>query len=189
MDLFFSAFAFTQRHFYSTNKDLNGSMETMTLSLIAAIGKNNELGKDNQLLWNLPADMKHFRDTTRGHAVIMGRKTFESIGKALPNRRNIVITRDQNYSAEGIEVVHSMEEALELFKNTAEEVFNIGGAEIYKAGIPFANKLYITHVDEAFEADSFFPEINDSWKKDSEKIQEADSENQYRLAFTEYIKK
>ncbi len=161
----------------------------MILSLIAAIGKNNELGKDNQLLWHLPADMKHFRDTTRGHAVIMGRKTFESIAHALPNRRNIVITRDQNYSAEGIEVAHSMEEALELFKNTDEEVFDIGGAEMYKMSLPYADKLYITHVDQAFDADTFFPTIDDSWKKSSEKIQEADNENQYRLVFTEYIKK
>ena len=161
----------------------------MTLSLIAAIGHNNELGKDNHLLWDLPADMKHFRDTTRGHAVIMGRKTHESIGRPLPNRRNIVITRDMNYAREGVEVVHSIEEALELFKDTDEEVFNIGGAEIYKAGMPFANKLYITHVGSSFEADSFFPEIDSSWQKNSEQTYPADAENAYPLTFIEYIKK
>ncbi len=165
----------------------------MTLSLIAAIGQHNELGKDNQLLWNLPADMKHFRDTTRGHSVIMGRKTFESIlaslGHPLPNRRNIVITRDMDYQKDGVEIVHSIEEALELFKNTDEEVFDIGGAEIYKAGIPFANKLYITHVGASFDADSFFPEIDSSWQKNSEIVFSPDEDNLYPMTFTEYIKK
>src|SRR3989338_1558698 len=118
----------------------------MILSLIAAIGKNNELGKNNTLLFHLPADMKFFRDTTRGHAVIMGRKTFESLPGILPNRRNVIITRDQNYKKEGIEVVHSIEEAVNLFNNPpagGEEVFIIGGAEIYKQAMPIADKLYI----------------------------------------------
>lgn len=179
--------------FYSTKKGTLRYYTYMTLSLIAAIGKNNELGKDNKLLWDLPADMQHFRDTTRGHAVIMGRKTLESIlsslGHPLPNRRNVVITRDINYQKEGVEVVHSIQEALELFKDTDEEVFNIGGAEIYKLGIPFANKLYLTHIDQTFDADSFFPEITHDWQKDSEKVFEPDQENRYRLTFTEYIKK
>lgn len=131
------------------------------ISLIAAIGKNNELGKNNQLLWNMPADMKHFRDTTRGHTVIMGRKTFESIGKPLPNRKNIIITRDKTYLRHGVDVVHSLDEAIKLTKvSTTEEIFIIGGAEIYKQGIAVADKLYITHVNANFpEADTFFPEI------------------------------
>jgi dihydrofolate reductase len=161
----------------------------MTLSLIAAVGQNNELGKNNQLLWNLPADMKHFRDTTRGHAVIMGRKTFQSIGRALPNRRNIVVTRDQNFSAEGIEVVHSIQEALDLFKNTDEEIFDIGGAELYKLGMPFANKLYVTHIGASFDADSYFPAIDSSWQKESENAQLPDEDNLYPMTFTVYIKK
>lgn len=137
----------------------------MLISIIAAIGKNNELGKDNQLLWNIPEDMKHFRDTTRGHVVIMGRKTFESIGKALPNRRNIVITRDANYSKDGVDVTNSLEEAIRLCENS-EEVFIIGGGEIYKQALPFASKLYITHVHKEYDADKFFPEIKESdWIK------------------------
>ncbi len=162
----------------------------MTLSLIAAIGKNNELGKNNTLLWNMPADMKHFRDTTRGHTVIMGRKTFESIGRPLPNRRNIVITRDNQYQKDGIEVVHSMEEALALVKDSDEEVFNIGGSEIYKVGMPFADKLYITHIDGSFDADAFFPEIkNTEWEQSSTEPYEKDAENPYNYSFTVYTKR
>src|SRR6185436_89307 len=101
------------------------------ISLVAAIGKNNELGKGNDLLWKLPADMQHFIKTTTGHPVLMGRKTFESIGKPLPKRRNIVITRDKTYKHEGVEVVHSIEEALGLL-DKKEEIMIIGGAEIYK---------------------------------------------------------
>ena len=116
------------------------------ISIIAAIGKNNELGKGNTLLWHMPADMKYFRDTTRGHAVIMGRKTFESLKEPLPNRKNIIITRDKNYLRHGVDVVHSLEEAINLSKNNGEEVFIIGGAEIYKQAILIADKLYINHV-------------------------------------------
>jgi dihydrofolate reductase len=129
------------------------------ISIISAIGKNNELGKKNELLWKFPADMKHFKEITSGHPVIMGRKTFESIGRPLPNRRNIVITRDKNYLRHGVDVVYSLEEALKLFE-TNEEVFIIGGAEIYKQAMEFADKLYITNIEaEDKNADAFFPEI------------------------------
>ncbi|MCE9549224.1 dihydrofolate reductase, partial [Candidatus Nomurabacteria bacterium] len=101
------------------------------ISLIAAIGKNNELGKGNTLLWHMPTDMAHFRDTTRGHTVIMGRKTFESLKGPLPKRKNMVVTRDENYKKDGIEVVHSLTEAVEKTKDE-EEVFIIGGGELYK---------------------------------------------------------
>ena len=132
------------------------------ISLIAAIGKNNELGKGNTLLWSMPADMKHFQETTRGHTVVMGRKTFESIGRPLPNRKNIVITRDENYSRQNIDIARSLEEALELAKlEKNEEIFIIGGAEIYKQAILLADKLYITHIDaEDKNADVFFPKID-----------------------------
>ena len=160
----------------------------MIFSLISAIGTHNELGKENKLLWDLPADMKHFRDTTRGHAVIMGRKTFESIGRPLPNRRNIIVTRNADYKSEGIEIVSSLEEALDLFKDTDEEVFCIGGAEMYKQSIPLANKLYITHVESTFDADAFFPEIDSSWKKVSEEKHEVDTEHAYPLSFVTYEK-
>lgn len=160
-------------------------------SLIAAIGKNNELGKDNTLLWNMPNDMKYFRETTRGHSVIMGRKTFESIGRPLPNRRNIVITRDMNYTKEGIEIVHSLDEALKIFENKNEEVFIIGGAEIYKQAIEKIDKLYITEIDGEFpEADTFFPIIDkEIWKETKKENHTKDETNPYEYAFVIYERK
>lgn len=170
----------------------------MILSLIAAIGKNNELGKDNHLLWKLPADMKHFRTITSGHPVIMGRKTFESIGRALPNRRNIIITRDVNYAHDGIEVTHSLDEALRLvaleqgrkFEENQDEVeaFIIGGGQIYVEALPKAQKLYISHVDSEIEADIFFPAIGPEWKKVSEEKHPADADNEHSFIFTQYKK-
>src|SRR5665811_1114134 len=130
------------------------------ISIIAAIGKNNELGKKNTLLWDLPADMKHFRETTKGHTVIMGQKTFESIGRPLPNRRNIVLTKDDNFKTSGIEISKSLESTLASFKDSKEEIFIIGGGQIYKQSIDKADRLYITHVGmEDKEADTYFPEI------------------------------
>lgn len=159
------------------------------ISLIAAIGKNNELGKGNALLFNLPADMKYFRETTSGHGVIMGRKTFESIGRPLPKRRNIVITRDKNYKKEGIEIAHSLEEAVKLF-DRKEEVFIIGGAEIYKQGIEIADKLYITHVNGGDKnADAFFPEIIPIlWNEVSHDEHKKDEKNPLNYTFSVYEK-
>ena len=158
------------------------------ISLIAAIGKNNELGKGNALLWDLPGDLKHFRDTTMLHAVIMGRKTFESIGKPLPNRKNIVITRDVNYKKEGVEVVHSLAEALDLFPDQNEEIFIIGGAELYKQTIDIADRLYITHIDaEDKDADAFFPEIIPVvWNEIKHEEHSADEKNPYPYTFSMY---
>jgi dihydrofolate reductase len=160
------------------------------ISLIAAIGKNNELGKGNALLFNMPADMKHFRDTTRLHTVVMGRKTLESIGKPLPNRRNIVITRNVSYKPSGVEVVHSLAGALDLIKDQKEEIFIIGGAELYKETMPIADKLYITHVDaEDNEADAFFPEIIPiAWNEVSRQEHKKDIENPYDYTFSVYEK-
>lgn len=171
----------------------------MIISIIAAIGKNNELGKDNQLLWQLPADMKHFRDITSGHIVIMGRKTYESIGRPLPNRRNIVITRETDYQKDGIEVVHSLPEALKIasleqgkkFEENDDEieVFIIGGGQIYNEAIGNANKLYITHVDASLPADTYFPEIScEEWEKTSSESHDADEKNPYPYTFSEYRK-
>lgn len=155
------------------------------LSLIVAIGKNNEIGKGNMLLWDLPRDMKYFRETTSGHPVIMGRKTFESIGRALPKRRNIVITRDTSYSQDSIEVVHSLDEAINLFAN--EEVFIIGGAEIYRQAIEKADRLYITEVDGNFEADAFFPEIDKNiWQEKNREHYDRDDENKFDMDFVIY---
>lgn len=160
----------------------------MVISLIAAIGKNNELGKGNTLLWKLPADQKYFKEKTSGHPVIMGRKTFESIGKPLPNRRNIVITRDTNYSREGIEIAHSLSDALEMLKNTKEEIFVIGGAEIYKQTFPIADKLYVTHIDAGDkEADAFFPEIIPVvWNEISHQEHMPDNKNPLKYTFSVY---
>ena len=158
------------------------------ISLIAAIGKNNELGKKNTLLWNMPADMKYFRDTTALHAVVMGRKTFESIGRPLPERRNIVITRDVNYKKTGVEIAHSLAEALDKFPDQKEEVFIIGGAELYKQTIEIADKLYITHVDnEDSDADAFFPEIIPIvWNEIKREAHKADEKNPFNYVFSVY---
>lgn len=160
------------------------------ISLIAAIGKNNELGKDNTLLWHLPADMKYFKDTTALHAVVMGRKTFESLGKPLPNRRNVLITRDVNYKQKGVEIVHSLAGALDLFPDQNEEIFIIGGGELYKQTIPIADKLYITHINaEDAEADSFFPEIIPIvWNEISHKEHKRDDKNPFSYTFSIYEK-
>ncbi len=150
----------------------------MIISLIAAVAKNNIIGGGNTLLWDIPEDMKYFLDTTRGHTVIMGRKTYESIGRPLPKRKNIVITRDATYGAQGIEVVTSLEEALRLasleqgreFEENQDEVevFIIGGGEIYRQAMDKANKLYITEVHQDFEGDTLFPIIDKSiWQETS----------------------
>ena len=160
------------------------------ISLIAAIGKNYELGKGNALLWSMPADMKHFRDTTALHAVVMGRKTFESIGRPLPNRRNVVVTRDADYKKEGVEVVHSLAGALDLFPDTKEEIFIIGGAELYRQTMPIAAKLYITHVDaEDKDADAFFPEIIPVvWNEVRHEEHPKDDKNPFNYTFSVYEK-
>lgn len=163
----------------------------MILSIIAAIGKNNELGKGNDLLWHMPEDMKHFRELTRGHSVIMGRKTFESLPNGpLPNRRNIIITRDKNYKKENTEVVNSIEEAISLFKNIDEEVFIIGGGEIYKQAMEYADKLYITHIEARDkEATTFFPEIIPIvWNEVSHQEHKKDNKNPHDYTFSVYEK-
>jgi len=131
----------------------------MTISIIAAIGKNNELGKGNDLIWHFKDDMKFFKETTTGSTVIMGRKTFESLPKALPNRRNIVISRSRNYSPEGALVVSDIKKALN--EADSDEVFIIGGGTIYKEFLPLADKLYLTEIDaECPDAEVFFPEFD-----------------------------
>ena len=135
--------------------------------MIAAIGKNRELGKGNDLLWKIPDDLKRFKELTKGHPIIMGRKTYESIGRPLPGRSNIVITRDQKWAAEGVITVVSMEEAISLSKTKPgnDEIFIIGGGQIYELGLTCADKLYLTLIDDAKEADSFFPDYELWFKK------------------------
>jgi dihydrofolate reductase len=135
------------------------------ISIIAAIGKNYELGKNNDLLWHISADLKRFKKITSGHPVIMGRKTFDSINnKPLPNRRNIIITHSVGYSLPGVEIVHSVTEALKKIGDD-EEVFILGGATIYEQLLPVSDKMYLTLVDKEYEADTFFPRFDpDQWK-------------------------
>lgn len=132
----------------------------MIISIIVAIAENNAIGKNNELLWHLSGDLKKFKQITTGHTIIMGRKTFESIGKPLPNRRSIVITRNSNYQVpEGVIVAQSLEDAFS-YCYAEKEVFVIGGGQIYKTALPLADKLYLTTVHKNFDADTFFPEIN-----------------------------
>lgn len=133
----------------------------MSVSMIAAVGKNLELGKNNNLIWHFKDDMKFFKETTMGHTVVMGRKTFESLPKALPGRKNIVISSNAKYQAQGATVVTSVEEALQIADN--EEVFVIGGGKIYAEFLPYADKLYLTEIDaECADADTYFPHFNKS---------------------------
>jgi dihydrofolate reductase len=133
------------------------------LSLIVAVAENGVIGGGNQLLWKLPADLKRFKETTSGHAIIMGRKTYESIGRPLPNRRNIVVTR-QDLNIEGVEVVHSLEEAIAKVSEDAE-AFIIGGAELYRQALPFVDRIYLTAVHQSFDGDVYFPELGSEWKE------------------------
>ena len=154
----------------------------MTVSSIVAISENHVIGKDNKLLWYLPNDLKHFKEITSGHTIIMGRKTFDSVGKPLPKRRNIIITR-QDIAIEGCEVVKSIEAALELCKDE-KEVFIVGGAEIYKQSMKFTDRIYLTIVHQNFEGDSFFPEINkEEWKEVSSEDFEPDEKNLIPYSF------
>lgn len=135
----------------------------MAISMIAAVGKNLELGKNNDLIWHFKEDMKFFKETTMGHPVIMGRKTFESLPKALPGRKNIVISANSEYKADGAEVVASVEEAIKLAEAENTEAFVIGGGRIYTEFLPYADNLYLTEIDaECPDADTYFPEFNKS---------------------------
>jgi dihydrofolate reductase len=156
------------------------------ISMICAIGKNREIGFKNKLLWNLPQDMKHFKEKTFDHTVIMGQTTFESIGKALPGRKNIVLTLDPNYQAENCEISNNLKEIAGKYKDVAEEVFIIGGASIYKQFLPYASKLYLTLVDDAPEADTFFPDYSEFKNIASES--ELQEENGIKYKFVELIK-
>ena len=158
------------------------------ISLIFAMDKNNGIGYNNRLPWYLPADFAYFKKVTMGQPVIMGRKTFESIGKPLPGRLNIVITRSASFSHEGCIVVNSVDKAKELTKD--KEAFIIGGAEIYRAFLPIADKLYITVIDKTFEADTFFPEIDYSkWELVSSELGVKDEKNPLDYTFFVYQRK
>ena len=161
----------------------------MSTTIIAAIANNNALGKDNDLIWHLPADLIRFRKTTTGHHIIMGRNTYESIGKPLPNRTTVIITRNPDYKAEGWVVVNSIAAALEIAKEDASP-FIIGGAQIYKEAINIVDQLDITEVHHEFEADVFFAEIDLSiWKETKRERFEADEKNKYAYSFVSYTRR
>lgn len=152
------------------------------LSAIVAMGENRVIGKDNQLPWRLPADLKHFKSITTGHPIVMGRKTFESIGKALPNRLNIVLTRDAAYQAPGCIVVTTIDDA--LIQAQALEVFIIGGAEVYKQLLPRIHRIYLTIVHHDFDGDAFFPVFDEQEWKEVDKVRhEPDADNAYAYSF------
>ncbi|PKH50301.1 diacylglycerol kinase [Tenacibaculum sp. Bg11-29] len=161
------------------------------ITIIAAIANNKALGKDNDLIWHLPADLKRFKKVTSGHHILMGRNTFESIGKPLPNRTSVIITRNNDYFKDGCLVANSIEEAIELSKEDAA-VFIIGGAQIYKQALEreLVDRLDITIVHHDFEADVFFPEIDmNVWKEASRENFKTDEKNKYDYSFVSYIRK
>lgn len=161
----------------------------MTVTLIAAAAENNALGKDNQMIWHLPDDFKRFKQLTTGHYIIMGRKTFESFPKPLPNRTHVIITRSKNYTAEGCIVVNSLDEAFAACPQD-EEVFVIGGGEIYQQSIDKADKIELTRVYGANpDADAFFPDIDPAkWKMTEEVFHPKDEKHAFEFAFRTYIK-
>ncbi len=156
------------------------------VTLIAAAGENNALGKDKDLVWHLPDDFKRFKKLTTGHTIIMGRKTFETFPKLLPNRTHVIITRKKDYKPEGVLVVHSLEDALEKAKND-KQPFVIGGGEIYKLALPKADKIELTRVHGSFEADTFFPEIDETnWKLTSSAFHPKDEKHDYAFTYLTY---
>lgn len=152
------------------------------ISLIVAMDKNRLIGDGKKIPWHLPADFAYFKETTTGHLIIMGRATFESIGRPLPNRKNIVLTRG-DFSHEGVEVAHSFDEARALAKDS-DEVFVIGGAQVYTQALPTADRLYITFIEGVFTGDTFFPEIDWSlWRQVKDEKREPDERNQHAMRF------
>ena len=156
--------------------------------MIAAAAENNALGKDNKIVWHLPNDFKRFKMLTSGHHIIMGRKTFESLEKPLPHRTHVIITRQQNYKADGCIIVASMEQALKSCPKE-EDCFIIGGGEIYSLGMPYADKLEITRVHESFDADAYFPEIDkDKWKIDTTQFNAKDENHKFDYTYETFTR-
>jgi len=153
--------------------------------MIAALAKNRVIGRDNQLPWQLPDDLKYFREKTRGHPVIMGRKCFESIGFVLPNRKNIVITRDTDWTHEGVTIVHSKEDAL-LEADVQKAAFVIGGGEIYRMFLPDCSRLYLTEVNADIDGEITFPELDKNWQESARHHHAADERHKYAFDFVVY---
>ena len=161
------------------------------LSIIVAVAKNNVIGKDNKLIWHLPEDLKRFKRLTTGHTIIMGRKTFESLGRVLPNRKHIVLCNDaeMNVDDENVEVIDSIDK-IEKYENSEEENFVIGGASIYKLLLPKASKLYITKINQEFDGDVYFPEIDENeWKIVEREQGIKDEKNPYDYEYITYVRR
>jgi len=154
------------------------------ISLIVAMDQNRVIGKNNKLPWHLPADLQYFKKVTMGHPIVMGRKTFESIGRVLPGRENVIVTRNQDFKAEGCVVLHDIAQIKTFADSRDEEVFVIGGAEIFKEILPFTDRLYITEIHETFEGDTFFPEIDENeWDEISSNPGNIDEKNRFAHDF------
>ena len=164
------------------------------LAMIVAMAKGRAIGKDNQLLWHLPEDLKFFKRTTMNKPIIMGRKTFDSIGRPLPGRTNIVVTRQRDWAHDGVKTAHSLDEALRMaegqaFIDGSDEIMLIGGAQLYAEALPLCEKIYLTRVDGEFEADAFFPEIDEQqWRETSRESHSPCEKNPYPYAFCELIR-
>lgn len=162
-----------------------------TITIIAAVGENNALGKDNELLWHLPDDFKRFKELTTGHSIIMGRKTFESFPKPLPNRTHIIVTRDKTYKVphEDCIVTYSLEDAINM-AHEDDNPFIIGGGEIYRQAESFANKMELTRVHATFDADTFFPEVDETiWQLIASEFHPKDAQHSYDFTFLTYTRK
>ena len=161
----------------------------MKITIVAAIASNNVIGQKNSLPWDIPEDLKRFKQLTSGHTILMGRKTFDSIGRPLPNRTNIVMSKDTNYQKEGVEIVFDEKEALNLIKELNQEVFIIGGSKIYELFEPWASSLMITRVLKDFDGDAFFPDINwNNWQIKS-KEDFLDEKSNISCRLEEYLRK
>ena len=160
-----------------------GQFYTMNISIIAAIGSNHVIGSEGKLLWHMPADMKRFKELTTGKTVIMGRRTYESIGRPLPQRTNIILTRSKNFFADGCIVVNSLDESMELAENE-DNIFVIGGASVYEQFLPHANKMYLTLIEHAFDGDTLFPNFDMlEWRETQREQHKKDDKNPYNYTF------
>ena len=161
----------------------------MKISIIVAFDENKLIGKDNRLPWHLPADLKHFKTLTMGHHMIMGRKTYDSIGKPLPGRVSIVVTRQQQLQIDDCVIVNTLEDAIKKCEGQ-DEVFIIGGAEIFKSVLPITTNLYITQIHYAFDGDTYFPDISETeWQETSREKHFADEKNNWDYSFINYSRK
>lgn len=158
------------------------------ISMIVAADENNVIGKDNQLIWHLPDDLRFFKKMTSGHAIIMGRQTFESVGKPLPKRTNIIITRDTSYQADGCVIAHSLAEALDKAMEVDPNPFIVGGEQIYRLALPIAETIYLTRIHSEFEGDRKFPELDNAWNEIKREHHPVDEKHQYSFTFKTFKK-